>query len=103
MPPPGYNPEARYLRAIRQVPNSMGINAINRPQSVELEQYETEDSEEESEEADDIDHFLNDSQEEESDDDPWLKKWVNSTVSKDITYSALLQFSNSPDIKNPLP
>ncbi|KAI8579324.1 hypothetical protein K450DRAFT_242684 [Umbelopsis ramanniana AG] len=74
MPPPGYNPEARYLRAIRQVPQSMGINAINRPQSVEIDQYETEDSEEDSDEVDDIDHFLNDSQKK-PDDDPWLKKW----------------------------
>jgi len=81
MPPPGYNPEARYLRAIRQVPDSTGINAINRRQSAELDQYETEDTEDDSDEADDLDHFLNESQEA-PDNDPWLKKWVIGHLAK---------------------
>jgi hypothetical protein len=85
MPPPGYNPEARYLRATRQMPESIGINAINRPQSVELDQYEAEGSEEESEDVDDLDHFLIDPQEQ-PENDMWLMKWVRGQFSEDMIY-----------------
>jgi hypothetical protein len=81
MPPLGYKDRSKVLESTKNVPTSVGINAINRPQSANVENPAPEDMSDETSIASDNDEEESSEVDEQSpSSDTWLKNWVSRYV-----------------------